>query len=229
MSRVKTGINNLDPLVSGGFKKNSVNLIVGMPGSGKSIFAAQFAWEGIQSGEGAIFISFEEKKKKFYDDMNSFGWDFEEAEKKKKFTMLEYTPEQVKKMLTEGGGIVESIIEKTKAKRVIIDSITSFTLLYEDELTRREASLALFELIDSWDTTALLTSQGAGESSDIVEAAMEFEADSIIFLHHVRRKSERVRALEILKMRGTEIPEKVFDLKIDKHGITVDPHKFVEL
>jgi circadian clock protein KaiC len=229
MARVKTGIKDLDPLIGGGFKQNSVNLVVGMPGSGKSIFAAQFILQGIKEGEAGVYITFEEKRSKFLDDMKDFGWDFADYEAKKKFTLLEYTPEQVKKMLTEGGGIVENIIEKTKAKRVAIDSITSFALLYSDELTRREASLALFELIANWNTTALLTSQGAGESSDIVEAAMEFEADSIIFMHHTRKKSERVRALEILKMRGTRIPEKIFPLSIEKDGLKIDAKKTVEI
>lgn len=225
IKRVSTGIPNLDKLVSGGFKKNSVNLVAGGAGSGKSILAMQFIVDGIKKGESGVFITFEEKKEKVYEDMLEFGWDLAKYEKEGKFVFLEYTPEQVKQILTEGGGIVEAIIEKTKAQRIVIDSITSFSLLYEDELTKKEASLALFELIDKWNCTGILTSQDESRNGHTITAAMEFEADSIIILYHVKKKGIRKRGLEVLKMRGTKIPEKTVSFDITNKGIKVNPDK----
>jgi len=223
--RISTGIPNLDPLIGGGFKKNSVNLVAGCAGSGKTIFAMQFIMEGLKKGEAGVYITFEEKKKKFYDDMDGFGWDLEKYEESGKFVFLEYTPEQVKKILTEGGGIVEAVIEETDAKRIVIDSITSFALLYEDELTKKEASLALFELIDKWNCTGILTSEDESRDDHTISAALEFEVDGIILLYHVKQKGIRRRAIEILKMRGTKIPEKTFALEITNKGIVIDPKK----
>lgn len=227
IERVSSGIPELDSLLQGGFKKNSVNLIAGTAGSGKSIVAMQFLVAGLKKGEAGIYITFEEKKRKVYEDMLEFGWDIEKYEKEGKFTFLEYTPEQVKKVLVEGGGIVESIIEKMKAKRLVIDSVTSFALLYEDELTKKEAALSLFELINKWDCTAVMTSQGS-VADESVTAAMEFEVDGIIFLYHSKIKGIRKRALEVIKMRGTKIPNKTFSLEISKTGIKVDTSKGVE-
>src|SRR3989344_9039857 len=124
--RITSGIPGLDKLVEGGFKKNSINLVVGEPGSGKTIFAIQFLLEGCKKGEPGVYITFEEKKEKLYEDMGSFGWDLAKYEKQGKFRFLEYTPEQVKKVLVEGGGTVDAIITKIKAKRIVIDSVTSF-------------------------------------------------------------------------------------------------------
>ena len=160
--------------------------------------------------------------------MLEFGWDLQKYEDEGKFVFLEYTPEQVKKILTEGGGIVESVIEKIKAKRLIIDSITSFTLLYEDELTKKEAALALFELISSWDCTALFVSQDTQSSVEsVVFSSLEFEVDGIILLYHVKIKGKRVRALEVLKMRGTKIPEDTMPFYIDERGVSIDAKKLV--
>ncbi|MBU0629253.1 MAG: hypothetical protein KKC75_08765 [Nanoarchaeota archaeon] len=228
IKRISTGIPALDSLLSGGFKKNSVNLVAGGAGTGKTIFAMQFIIDGIKKGEPGIYITFEEKKEKACEDMLEFGWDLKKYEEQGKFTYLEYNPEQVKKILTEGGGIVESIIEKTKAKRIVIDSVTSFSLLYEDELTKKEASLALFELIDKWDCTGVLTSQDESKDDNTITSAMEFEVDGIILLYHVKKKGIRERALEILKMRGTKIPEKTISMEITSSGIKVDPKKVVE-
>jgi KaiC/GvpD/RAD55 family RecA-like ATPase len=157
--------------------------------------------------------------------MKEFGWDLEKYEKKGMFSFLKYSPEQVKKILTEGGGIVESIIEKTKAKRIVVDSITSFALLYGDELTKKEASLALFELIEKWGCTGLMTSQDVSKDGIFLSTALEFEVDGIILIYHARKKGFRVRAMEILKMRGTKIPEKTFKLEITDKGIVIDPKK----
>ncbi|MEA2037750.1 MAG: ATPase domain-containing protein [Nanoarchaeota archaeon] len=225
IERVSTGIPGLDHLVSGGFKKNSVNLVAGGAGCGKSIFAMQFIIEGVKKGEPGIYITFEEKKEKFYEDMLELGWDLKKLEEQGKFVFLEYTPEQVKKVLTEGGGIVEAVLEKIKAKRIVIDSVTSFSLLYEDELTKKEAALALFELIDKWDCTGILTSQDESREDNIITAAMEFEVDGIIILYHVKKKGIRKRAMEILKMRGTKIPEKTIALDITSKGIRINTNK----
>ncbi len=229
MTRVPLGIPGLDPLISGGVKKNSINLLAGGAGAGKTIFAMQFLVTGIeQFDEPAIYLTFEEKKQKTYEDMLQFGWDLEKYEKEGKFAFLEYTPEQVKKILVEGGGTVEAIIEKIKAKRIVIDSVTSFALLYKDELTKKEAALALFELINEWDMTAILTSQDSSTEQDTISAALEFEADGIIILYHVKRGATRKRAIEILKMRGTKIPDQTFGFEINDKGIVVHPEIVVE-
>ena len=217
--RVATGIVALDKVI-GGFKEGSINLVAGNAGSGKTIMAVQFLVEGLKKGENGIYITFEEKKEKTFADMLRFGWDLAQYEKQNRFVFIEYTPEQIKKLITEGGGEIENLVDKTKAKRLVIDSITSFSLLYQDELTKKEAALSFFELIDKWNCTALLTSQMIND--ECTSIGLEFEVDSIILLYHVRSKGTRKRGIEILKMRGTETPEKVFPFKITTQGVEVD-------
>ncbi len=223
--RISSGVPGFDKLVQGGFKDKSINLVVGGPGSGKTIFTIMFLIEGFKKGEPGIYITFEEKKEKLYEDMLSFGWDLEAYEKKGLFNYLEYTPEQVKRLLIEGGGTVDSIVTKMKAQRLVIDSVTSFSLLYREELAKKEAALALFEIIDKWNCTALLTSQEIGMEGIEVSAALQFEVDSITILYHEKRKGERMRALEVLKMRGTKIPNETYAIKINGCGFEVLPEK----
>ncbi|MFH1210863.1 MAG: ATPase domain-containing protein [archaeon] len=221
IKRIPTGVIGFDDLVQGGFKEGSVNLVAGGPGSGKTIFAIQFLMEGLVRGEPGVYVTFEERKDKLYEDMIGFGWDLEKYEKEGKFAFLEYTPEQVKKVLIEGGGTIDTLVSDMKIKRMVIDSITSFTLLYKDELTQKESSLALFELINNWGCTAVLTSQDEEPDGSTITAALEFEVDSIILLYHFRKKGTRVRAIEILKMRGTKHPEKTFCMDITTKGLKV--------
>lgn len=222
--RLKSGIKGFDKLSEGGFPEKSVNLIVGDSGSGKTIFSTQFLKEGLDKGDKCLFITFEEKKKIFYKNMATFGWDLEKYEKEKKFFFLEYSPQKVKTMIDEGGGEIENIVVKNKIKRVVIDSITSFALLFNDELEKRETALALFDIIRKWKVTSLLTLQKnprkRGKESG---SSLEFESDCIvlIYFHRKEKEKERKRYLEILKMRGTDHSKDVHPLKILKSGFKV--------
>lgn len=219
--RVSTGVPNYDSLIGGGLEKDSTNLLVGGSGSGKSIFATQFLIEGMKRGEHCLYITFEEQKSQFYENMKMFGWDLENYEKKGLFTFLEYTPIKVKTMLEEGGGEIERIILGKKVNRIVIDSITSFALLFEDELARREAALSLFAMIRDWGCTSLLTLEEDPLSSESSESrTMEFEVDSLTFLYFIRTgKGERQRFLEVVKMRGTGHSKKVYSFDVGKRGI----------
>ena len=110
--RVATGIKNFDKLIDGGFEKNSINIIGGNSGSGKSIFSTQFLINGMKKNENCLYITFEEKKEPFYEHMKEFSWDLQKYEDIELFTFLEYTPSKVKAMLEEGGGAIESVILK---------------------------------------------------------------------------------------------------------------------
>lgn len=223
--RVSTGVPNLDKLIDGGFKQGSVNIVAGKPGSGKSIFAMQFLLEGLKRGEGCIYISFDEGKAKVFEDFRDFGWDLEKYERTGMLKFLENTPEQIRRVVADGGGSLEVIATQMGAKRIVIDSISSFSMLFQNESNKRGASLALFEIMSRWGCTSLLTSNlGKGDRMDL-----DFQVDGIILLHHYRVKSSRERAIEVMKMRGTNIPNKVMKMDIDKKGITISPSKVVSL
>ncbi|MBU2634324.1 MAG: hypothetical protein KJ674_03695 [Nanoarchaeota archaeon] len=227
--RVQTHIPGFDKLTDGGFKKNSMNLIIGGAGSGKTIFSVAYLVNGIlKHKEPGMYITFEEKREELYENMSEFGWDLAKLEKEKKFVFLEYSPERVKKLLVEGGGLIENIITKYKIKRLVIDSITSFVLLYQDELTKKEAALSLFSLLRSWDCTTLLTSEKYVVNMDKVETGgLEFEVDSIVLMYHIKERGIRKRAIEILKMRGTKHMEKTLKMDINNKGVNVYPNKIV--
>lgn len=217
--RIPTGITGFDKLIEGGFEKNSTNLLMGGPGTGKTILATQFVMEGLKKGESCLYITFEETKQSFYHNMKRFSWDLEQYEKKGLFTFLNYTPGKVKSMLEEGGGIIESIIINNKISRLIIDSMTSFTLLFEDELEKREASLDLFNMIKKWNCTSLVTFEGSPEGENKAYKALEFESDSIILMQFIRKIISRERYIEILKMRGTNHSKGLYRFSITKKGI----------
>ncbi|MCK4650130.1 hypothetical protein KAT36_02760 [Candidatus Pacearchaeota archaeon] len=215
VKKVPSGIRNLDKIIEGGFEKNSTNLIVGGSGTGKSIFAIQFLMDGIKRGENVLYVAFEEEKAGFYANMLEFGWDLNKLEKSGKFFFLPYTPDKIRTLLEEGGGDIETIVLNKKIQRIAMDSITTFVMLFDDDVEMREKTLALFSLLRSWTCTSLLIY----ERDPLIDKkrssrVLEFEADSLIFLYFTRIKRKRERFLEVYKMRGTDHSTDMFSYNI---------------
>ena len=221
LQRAKMGIPTLDKMMNGGYERESINLVAGGSGAGKTIFAMEYLLAGIQKGEKALFITFEEKKEEFYNNMKKFGWDLNKLEKEGKFFFLEYSPEKVKMMLDEGGGTIETIVLKENIKRMVIDSITSFSMLFETDLEKRQTTLGLFDIIRKWDVTTLLTVQDdPTDEKSTGLSSIEFEVDSIVLLYYLNVKGRRQRFIEILKMRGTSHCKEIRSFEIEK-GIKI--------
>lgn len=226
--RVKTGIPGLDGVMEGGFRKASVNLIAGGAGSGKSIFCMQFLVKGIEKyNENGIYISFEENQEKIIKDFERFGWDLKKKIDEGKLLILYYAPEQVEKVLEAGGGTVRDAIESINATRVVIDSLTAFTLLHENELKKRKGCLHLFDAIHKWGVTSLMTSEQEPDPDKHESIVLEFESDGVVLLYNVRKGDIRKRSLEIFKMRGTHHAAKIFPMKISEDGVVIFPEETV--
>ncbi|MBU4075904.1 MAG: circadian clock protein KaiC, partial [Euryarchaeota archaeon] len=63
LGRVSSGIYGLDDLMNGGFRENTVNVVRGGTGVGKTTFALQYSLFGLNRGEKVLFVSFEMSEK----------------------------------------------------------------------------------------------------------------------------------------------------------------------
>ncbi len=219
-NRISTGNAQLDKVLAGGFEEGSINLIEGGPGTGKTIIAVNFLLEGVKKGENGVYVTFEENVDRFRKHIESFNIDIKKFESKA--TILSQTPEQLKSLIENGSGPLDSLINKTKARRIVIDTITPFILLEKDKLSTIESCSSLFGMIREWNLTALLTAdQDAKEDSkdEHISNVLEYEVDSIILLHSREVNNTRKRFLEVLKIRGSSHPDKLFPILINEKGI----------
>ena len=103
-----------------------------------------------------------------------------------------------------------------------MDSVTSFTLLFDDVLSKKQATLGLFDIINKWNSTTLLSVQHDPSKLKAEELpTMEFEADSISLLYYTKIKGIRKRFIEVLKMRGTNHSKETRIFEIGKGGIKI--------
>ena len=222
---VKTGIPGLDSMIGGGFERKSVVIVTGTAGSGKTILALQFLYNGAaQFNEPGLFITFEESKESIFKHMLKFGWDFEELEREKKIIILEYPPHEVDRFISEGA-VIEDMVRENGIQRVVMDSITSFMLLYEEEYRRRQVFLKTMELLRKWECTTLLTSEATADESGEPKArfGVEFLADALLAIHVIKKGGVKSLAIEVVKMRGVAHEMRLNLMKITPKGIEVYP------
>ncbi len=125
VERVKTGIKGFDELIQGGLPKGSFTVVSGGPGTGKSILASQFIWEGIiQHHEKGLYISVEQSRNDIINQAYQFGWDFEAMEKEGNLKIIALNSQELFGMQKIKD--IKNLIQDGHFDRVVIDSITSF-------------------------------------------------------------------------------------------------------
>lgn len=224
-ARVPSGIPGLDELLGGGFEESSTTLVMGNAGCGKTTLLAQFLRNSaVENGEAGVFLSFEEAKDSITRHMLHFGFDLKALERRGLFTQISYRPHEIKKLVDEGGGLILDTLNSLGAKRLAIDSLTSYSVLFDSQYRAREAELMLFDLLRKWGCTTLLSAEGIPSSKVRSTAGIEYLSDGLIVMHHPRIQGSRYRAIEVLKMRGAKFSDKLCPFEfVDGLGIRVYP------
>lgn len=232
--RVKSGIIGLDEKMEGGFVENSMNLITGKTGTGKTAFAASFIYQGAKEGEAGVYLTTEERREDIKEDIKAmFGWDFDELEKRnllKIISMKPVFPSQdienlgrlVRSYITNLLNDLEESIKKINAKRVVIDSVSIIEMFIKDEYLARVALASLMNNLREMKVTTLLvgtvpeTSEGLSGGGII-----EFLVDTVIKLEFMPIAEDYKRTLTIRKMRRTDHSVQIMPIKITKRGLEI--------
>lgn len=238
-ARAPTGIRGLDELLGGGIPKGRVVLILGGPGTGKTILSTQFLVNGIEMyGENGLFVSLDESKPHYYSEMAKFGWDLAKYEQEERFAFVDaspirHLPGEVKVgKLTIGKrefsmlSLLEAIKTGAKAvnaQRIAVDPIASLIFQFPNPVERRTAILDLIEALVGIGATTLLTTELRAHGLERAVQLEEYLAHGVIVMQTLRVGRAYVRALQIEKMRETTIDPQPRPYRISSAGIEVFP------
>jgi len=233
MDSVKTGIDGLDNLfANGGYPRGNQILVLGSPGSGKSIFASQYLYSGaVKHDEPGVYVALEETPSKIVRNMSSFGWDLKGLENEGKLKFLDtvslraksdkdMNQEMLKESLDVGNMsvFIESAIHEISAKRLVIDSLSMMGLYTKDEFELRSKLLRLSEKISSLGVTTVLVNEAKSKDVGISYFPTEmFMFDGVLTLEFDRFSKER--KIAIVKMRGTKHVLGAFGIEISDNGM----------
>lgn len=217
--RISSGIPGLDDLIKGGLPKHSLTLLTGTAGTGKTIAATQFIYEGaFKFNEPGVYISFEEPVESIKENAKAFGWDVEKLEKEKKLIFLRYDPYHIEDVYE----LIESSIRRIGAQRVVIDSISALGLYIRDAPELRRMIFNIGVLLRKLGCTTILTSEILPTQRELSRFGVEeFIADGVVVFYYLKTDSKFSRSLTVWKMRGTEHSQVLCPYKITSKGIIV--------
>ena len=222
--RASTGNKQLDALLDGGFLRNSMVLLAGNPGAGKTILSSSFIYDGaLNHDEPGVYACFAETRKRFIQDMKKFGFDFEPLIRRRKVEILDLSIGSETEVQSALNQIFEAITT-LRAKRLVVDSVAAMTVGLATEYEKRHLIRLLYRLILKTECTTLAITDIPWNTNRIGESIEEFVADGIILMvHNYDENGELKRQLRITKMRGTNhsrmthaytISEKGLDIKV---------------
>ena len=226
--RVHSGNDELDIMCGGGVLRDSVILVSGATGTGKTLTSTAFLAGGVNRGEKAMLFGYEESRQQLFRNARGWGFDFEGAEAAGKLRVhCEYPEVQ---SLEDHLLVITNAIDEFKPDRVAIDSLSAMEHI-ASRRAFRQFMMGVTAILKSRQITGIMTATTpsllGGDS--ITMSHISTLTDSIILLRYVEVYGEIKRGITVLKMRGSTHDKEIREIKIDSSGMQIgEPFRFVE-
>jgi circadian clock protein KaiC len=224
-----TGVIGLDHILAGGFIRNRLYLIEGVPGSGKTTAALQFLRDGASRGEPVLYVTLSETEHELRTAAYSHGWDLQgitihelmpsEQSLDREQQLSMFHPAEVELNTTTNA--ILAAVERVKPLRIVLDSLSEMRLLAATQLRFRRQALALKQYFSAHGITVLLIDDNTAMEPD---QQIHSIAHATITLEQLLPEygSER-RRLRVNKYRGVAFRGGYHDYVIRPGGLQVFP------
>ncbi len=210
--RISTGVYGLDDLMDGGFRENTINIVRGGAGVGKTTFALQYCLFGLNRGEKVIYISFEMSRDQIIRDSRDMGWgEIENHIGQGNLVIIQLFGEDLTFPSLDISEIVKKSIQSDNL-RIVIDPLT-YPTFYTDKEKRKSLSTIFQELRKLG--TALMVLEELGDGAIEGSAMPLYLADTVVYLQNLGFGEMYDRTLRITKHRGSKHGEGLYPYSIE--------------
>ncbi len=229
--KIRTMIEGFDDISHGGIPAGRSTLVSGTSGTGKTLFAVQFIYNGIvEFDEPAIFVTFEESPEDIIQNAYSFGWNLQSLVDEGKLFILDASPDPEGQDVVgtfDLSALIERIqyaIRKYKARRVSIDSVTAVFQQYDAASVVRREIFRLVARLKLMGVTTVMTTERLDEYGPVARFGVEeFVSDNVVIVRNALEGERRRRTIEILKLRGTTHMKGEYPFTITNDGVNIFP------
>ncbi|MCA9910178.1 MAG: circadian clock protein KaiC, partial [Anaerolineae bacterium] len=195
--RISSGNSDMDEMCGGGFFRDSIILVSGATGTGKTLMTTEFIAGGVNAGERCLLFSYEESRDQLFRNATGWGIDYETMEQEGKLRVICTYPEVAS--LEDHLIDIKAQIDAFQPNRVAIDSLSALERISTFK-SYREFALGITSFIKDRETAGLFTSTTPAllGGTSITEAHISTITDSIIILRYVEIFGEMRRGLTVL-------------------------------
>jgi circadian clock protein KaiC len=215
--RISSGIPVLDAMLADGYWPGAATLVAGPSGSGKTLLGLHFVVSGARRGEPGIIATFQENPTQLQRAAQGFGWSLaaDGIELLYRSPVDLYVDQWVYELL--------AAIERTGARRVLIDSLGDLAFAASDEMRYREYLYSLVQRCSRLGISLLMTFE-LPELFELVrlsDIGISHVSDNVVVLQYLRQHSEVKRTLLVLKTRASMHQPQIREFVITPEGITL--------
>jgi circadian clock protein KaiC len=221
--RLSTGVPGMDEMINGGVIAGDAVMLTGPAGSGKSTFATQFMAAGLAKGETGVIALFEEYPEEYLARANIRNPDVGKMISAGKLELIYLRPLDLS--VDETLAAILEAVERLKAKRVVIDSLSGFEVALAPTY-REDFRESLYRLVGTLTATGVTVFMTAEVSEAFSEARftsekVSFITDEIFVQRYFEMEGELRRVMAVIKMRGSEHSHEFRTYEVTAEGIAV--------
>ncbi len=215
--RVSSGIPALDDLMALGYWPGASTLIAGPSGSGKTLMGLHFIFHGARQGQPGVIASLQENRTQLERIAAGFGWSVDEPG----IEVMYRSPVDI--YIDEWAHELMQAVERTGARRVLVDSLADLRLAAADETRFREFVYSLVQRFSRLGVSILMTFevQELFGSERISDSAVSHLSDNVILLSYVKEQDSINRVMAVIKSRASRHEPGIRHFLIGADGITL--------
>jgi circadian clock protein KaiC len=216
--RVASGVADLDGLSDGGFIRDSIVLVAGPTGTGKTLLSLEFLTSAAVEGKRSLLLGYEESPEQIARNAVGLGRRFAEFRAAGTLQVVSVYPEEAS--LEDHLLEIKQTIDTFQPDRLVIDSLTALERAGSSH-AYREFLVSLTAHLKERQVTTLLTASRAAGDESVIEAHLSTLADMVVLLRYSEAAGQVDRAISVLKMRGSKHDTAVRRLVIDDDGLHI--------
>jgi circadian clock protein KaiC len=220
VERFSSGVSGLDEMTRGGWLRNSIIIVRGPTGSGKTMRAGLYARAGAPRDERVVYYGFEETRSILLRNFREIGMDMQEGIDSGRLRVICRYPEatSLEDLLVD----LKTELEELAPSLIVLDSISSIEHS-SSEGAFRQFMIGLASILREHGRTAMLTQTSAMPDGTDHHAApyLSTIADAILTLSYSTSGYDMNREIRVVKTRGSAHEPHPYRLAIQPGGLAV--------
>jgi circadian clock protein KaiC len=214
--RCQFGIPGVDALLAGGLTANTVTLVAGTPGVGKTLLGLHFLSAAEELTQPTLYVGFTEAEAQLRERSRVFGLKLAKAEAAGRLRLAVLPGYDLE--ADRIASLIAQDVEQRGVRRLMIDSVAGLQRGVVDAQRQVDFLAALVSFLRNHDVTTYVTqdiNSIVGTTLELAETPLSVLGENLLVLRYAEYRNRLHRLLAVIKMRFSN-----YDPKLHEYGIT---------